>query len=226
MYHSWRVLSFLHWKFEPSAIQPLLPEGLTVDTYDGAAFVGLVLFTMHGIRLSWLPAVPGTSAFHETNVRTYVVDGRGRHGVWFLSLEAGSGLMAHIARKWYRLPYHRARMGVQSDGDASRYSSDRLGSQPLQASCRVETTDYGERFVAQPGTLEFFLAERYYLFTRSNSTLFIGQVNHVPYPLHSAKCTRCEETLLRCVGVERPDEDPIAHFSPGVDVEVFGLRPV
>ena len=226
MYHCWRSLSFLHWKVDAAPIQRLLPDGLTVDTFEGVAYVGLVAFTMHGIRLSWLPAVPGTSAFHETNARTYVVDEHGRPGVWFFSLEAANGLMVQIARKWYRLPYHRARMDVQSDGGASRYCSDRLGPQPVQAMCRVATADYGQHFLARPGTLEFFLAERYCLFTRSNNTLFIGHVNHAAYQLHSAKCTECEETLLRSAGLDRPDEDPIAHFSPGVDVEVFGLRPV
>ena len=107
MYQSWRSLSFLHWKFDQEAVQKLLPEGLTVDMFEGSTYAGIVAFTMHGIRLPWLPAVPGTSAFHETNVRTYVVDERGRPGVWFLSLEASNGLMVGIARNWYRLPYYR-----------------------------------------------------------------------------------------------------------------------
>ena len=226
MYQTWRSLSFLHWKLDPAAVRKLLPEGLSVDTCEGAAYVGLIPFTMRGIRLPWLPAVPGTSAFHETNVRTYVVDKHGRPGVWFFSLEADNGLMVQIARKWYRLPYHRARMDVQSDGRASRYTSDRLGARHAPATCRVVTANYGKRFLAQPGTLEFFLAERYYLFTRSNGRLLIGQVSHVPYPLHTASCTECEETLLQCVGFDRPKELPMAHFCSGEDVEIFRLRPV
>ncbi len=226
MYQSWRSLSFLHWKFDPATIQELLPDGLTVDTFEGSTYVGIVAFTMHRVRLPWLPAVPGTSPFHETNVRTYVVDERGRPGVWFFSLEASNGLMAHVARRWYRLPYNCARMEVDTGADSTRYESERLCPDPLPAYCRIETCGYGTQFLARPGTLEFFLAERYYLFARSNGRLFSGQVHHVPYPLHTARCTECEETLLRRLNIERPEEGPIAHFSAGVDVEVFGLRPV
>ena len=62
MRQTWSHLLFLHWEVSAEAIRPLIPSGLEVDTFDGRAFVGLVPFTMSGIRpalgASGLAALP------------------------------------------------------------------------------------------------------------------------------------------------------------------------
>src|SRR4051812_22358165 len=95
-FQNWSDLLFLHWRISPTEIAPMLPEAISVDTFDGSAWVGIVAFSMSGVRPWWCPAVPGVSAFPETNVRTYV-HCRGRDpGVWFLSLDAASALGAKL----------------------------------------------------------------------------------------------------------------------------------
>ena len=42
MHHRWDLLTFLHWRYDPAEGQRLLPPGLTVQTFDGSAGVGLV----------------------------------------------------------------------------------------------------------------------------------------------------------------------------------------
>jgi len=42
----WRHLGFLHWPIASAAIAPLLPPGLSVDTFDGVAYLGVVPFTI------------------------------------------------------------------------------------------------------------------------------------------------------------------------------------
>ena len=46
MYHTWRDLLFLHWKYEPDLVQTTLPPGLFVDAFDGDAWVAIVPFFM------------------------------------------------------------------------------------------------------------------------------------------------------------------------------------
>ena len=38
MYQSWHDLLFLHWAWDPAAIQATLPAGLRVDTFEGRAW--------------------------------------------------------------------------------------------------------------------------------------------------------------------------------------------
>jgi uncharacterized protein len=52
-------LTFVHWRvMDPAQVQPLLPEGLTVDGYDGVAWVGLTPFLMANMRPLGIPDLP------------------------------------------------------------------------------------------------------------------------------------------------------------------------
>jgi hypothetical protein len=87
--------------------------------------------------------------------------------------------------------------------------------------CEVE----GVPQPAAPGTLEHFLVERYVLYTQAWGRLWRGRVHHAPYLVQSARLLRCEESLLAAAGLARGE--PLAPlFSPGVDVEVFGVEAV
>src|SRR5262249_49930986 len=126
----WRALTFVHWEVSVDALRPLVPEPLAIDTFDGKAYVGLVPFTMTGVRpLRYLPALPGLSAFHETNVRTYVHLGGRDPGVWFFSLDAANTPAVWAARRFYHLPYWRSDMGLRRDGSEVAYRSTRRRSE-------------------------------------------------------------------------------------------------
>lgn len=217
MRQSWRDLSFLHFSCPVEAIQPLLPSGLRVDSYDGRAWVGLVPFRMHGIRLPWAPAVPWLSAFPETNVRTYVHRKGEEPGVWFFSLDAARWLACKYARGAFCLPYHHARMSVRA-GSEIHYRSEREG-----AVLDVRVRPGKALQTPEPGSLEFFLVERYLLYAQRPDGLYTGRVFHPPYPLQELELLACDETLFRANGIERR---PFEHlcFSKGVDVEVFSLE--
>ena len=60
----WGKLLFMHWPVAPASLRPLLPQQLSIDTYEGQAWVGVVPFTMWGVRPYFGPPVPGLSSFH------------------------------------------------------------------------------------------------------------------------------------------------------------------
>ena len=231
MYQSWQQLLFLHWEVPADSLARLLPPGLTLDLFEGRAFVGLVPFTMKGVRPAGLPSVRGLSNFHETNVRTYV-HFRGREpGVWFFSLDAANAIGAALGRSWFALPYFFARMSLKVEpiesGLRLSYASKRLYPDPRPAITRIEAEVRSLVEPAEFGTLEYFLAERYLLYSASRAgTLFTGRVYHTPYPLQVAQVRSLEESALRAAGIDRPDASPLAHYASGVDVEVFGLKRV
>lgn len=233
-YQRWSDLLFVHWRLPPEMIAPLLPQQLTLDTWDGVAWVGLVPFYMSGVRPWWSPAVPGISNFCETNLRTYVHLDGDAPGVWFLSLEAAKSLAVRIARRFWNLPYFKAEMHYRRDENRASYRSRRLWPEPAGAVTDIEA-EIGElvQFDEQrpgcaiPDTLEFFLAERYFLYsTDQRGRLFRGQVHHRPYPLREARISKLKESLLPAAGIETPEKHCHALFSDGVDVEIFRLRPV
>src|SRR4051794_11218971 len=110
MRQNWRQLLFLHWEVAPEALRPLVPARLTIDTFEGHAYIGVIPFDVRGARPRFLPPFPGLSRWHELNVRTYVhLDGR-EPGVWFFSLDASNLAAALAARAAYGLPYCAAEM--------------------------------------------------------------------------------------------------------------------
>jgi uncharacterized protein YqjF (DUF2071 family) len=229
MYQSWQKLLFLHWEVPAEPLRRLLPDGLELDQFEGRAFVGLVPFTMRGIRPRGLPAVRGLSDFHETNVRTYVHHRGKRPGVWFFSLDAANAVGAALGRGWFGLPYFFARMSLKTEesegGLRLSYASTRLYPGPRPATTRIEALVRSTVELATLGTLEYFLAERYLLYSASKGgALSTGRVHHTPYPLQVAEVVGLDESLLAAAGIERPDVPPLVHYARGVDVEVFGLE--
>ena len=182
MVQEWGKLAFMHWPVPVEKLRPLVPRGLEIETFDGTAWLGLVPFTMWGIRHPWLPPIPGTSAFHEFNVRTYVRHPLGP-GVWFFSLDAANRLAVWGARRLYGLPYYFAEMKLREERGAIYYRSERREKPPMKFEARWRP---GEPLPqSKPGSLEFFLTERYRLYTGTDERLGTATIEHVPWPLRS-----------------------------------------
>jgi uncharacterized protein len=231
MHHRWNNLLFLHWEVPVSALQRLVPYELTVDTFEGRAYIGLVPFWISKIRHPRLAPVPGFSEFLEINVRTYVTLNDKDPGVWFFSLDAANPFACFGARVGYKLPYFYAKMSQltradQDEQNMTHYESRRIYPGPNPATAHIDYAPYGTLAPTVPGTLDHFLIERYLLYSQKNSKLFVGQVHHTPYLVQPAKVNRLEEGLIKAAGIDRPQTEPIVHYSPGVNVEVFGIRPV
>lgn len=225
MYQSWRDLLFAHWRVEPERIQRTLPPGLYVDTFDGAAWVGVVPFFMRNIRPRGLPALPWISNFLELNVRTYVYDAQGRSGVWFYSLDCNQPLAVWTARTFFHLNYRRAQMRALRSADGTIAYTSRVKDSPwyCEATYRLAPTPR----VAEPGSFEFYLVERYLLFAADRrGRLFTGRVHHQPYPLVEADISRWSTNLLDehdfAVDAQKPNH---VCGSPGFEtIDIFSLR--
>lgn len=70
-FQRWHRLLFSHWVVPESVLRPLVPARLSLDTFEGRCFVGVVAFTMQHVKpWLWAPVIPG-GAFGEINLRTY-----------------------------------------------------------------------------------------------------------------------------------------------------------
>lgn len=224
MRQRWSRLLFLHWPMEPAAIQATLPPGLHVDTFEGKAWAGVVPFYMDAIRPVYVPPMPWISWFLEMNVRTYVHDDAGNSGVWFYSLDCNQPVAVEVARRFFHLPYHHARMKARLEADIVHYRSERRGTGvPTDY---VYQPDKREVRMAEPGTFEFFLVERYLLFSASSvGRIHTGRVYHTPYTFTDAECGTWSAEPLRQAGLPMPEVAPASMlYSPGVDVWVHPLR--
>ena len=227
----WHQLLFSHWEVDAAELKALVHPRLTIDTFEGKAFVGVVSFTMQNVRpWSWLPGAPTATEFYEINVRTYVhLDGE-EPGIVFFSLDATSRLAVAGARLWYGLPYFAAEITLEQADGWVDYRSVRRNVTRAAFHARYQPT--GPVAEAAPGSLEFFLAERYVLYARSRGSLRMARVHHAPYPLQPAAATGVDQDLTKIAGLSRwiCREDthslPLVHYALEVDVQIFGPQSV
>jgi uncharacterized protein YqjF (DUF2071 family) len=229
MLQHWRRLTFLHWRYPPAAVQALLPAGLQVETFDGAAWVGLVPFLMDGVRPPGVPPLPWASRFPETNVRTYALGPDGRSAIWFLSLDAARLGAVLAARAGYALPYFWSRMSVGPPGptgpgggvvDRLVYRSRRRWPGPAGARCDAGV-ELGAPFEAgELGPLDHFLTARYRLWTVIAGRLAAAAAEHPPWLLRRARLLHLDQDLLQAAGLPAPEGVPVVHAADGVRVRI------
>ena len=225
MYQSWGDLLFLHWEVPAETLRRHLPARLEVDAHEGRAYVGVTPFTLWGVRPVFVPPVPYLSEFDEINVRTYVhLDGV--PGVWFFSLDANSAAAVAGARAFYRLPYFNAEITRSREGEVTDYASrrgDRAG-RPAEFEGSWETGAGLQE--AEPGSLDFFLTERYCLYAADGEKLYRARIHHRPWPLHEVALRSHRSTMVEAAGLGRTSGQPLVHHGGPVDVEVWPLEKV
>jgi uncharacterized protein len=212
---SWIDLAFLHWRVDADELRRLVPKRLELDTFHGTAWLGVTPFLLTGFRLRGLPPLPRVSTFEELNVRTYVT-WDGKPGIWFFSLEASSRLAVEAARRFYKLPYRQARMHYEPGADFVEYESARAG-----AAFSGRYGGHGPLFNAEPRTLEYFLTERYCLYTEAAGSLYRADIHHPPWDLQRGEAHLDLNTVSP---VLLPDDEPHVLFSPRQDVVIWPLQ--
>ncbi len=240
----WRDALFAHWPVDAGVVDDRLPPGLTARTHDDSAWLGIVAFVMEDIRPRGVPRPLGRS-FGEVNLRTYVDGPDGGEGIYFFNLDAADRPSVRIARRFYQLPYYRAHMAIDREGAYPgetppyerrvEFVSHRAHPGVPDAHFDASYAPAGERFVPESGTLEQFLVENYRFYladgdakngTDADLDLLYGDVEHLPWGVYEADLDLRSTDLFEVNGFERPETEPLAHYSPGVAVDADRVRRV
>jgi uncharacterized protein YqjF (DUF2071 family) len=223
MHQKWGKLLFMHWSIDASLLRPLIPEALQIDEYDGKAWIAIVPFTMWDIRAfpPYMPGVPGLSAMHELNVRTYV-HFNGTPGVWFFSLDCNSATAVFGARHFYYLPYFNAELELEQTATRIDYSLKRTDKPKAAFKASWEI---GEPLpTSEPESLPFFLTERYCLFSEHKGKIYRAQIHHQPWPLRSATVESWSSTVVEALGLPEPTTPPLLHYAEEIAVDIWPLK--
>jgi len=213
MTQRWNDLLFMHYSLAPEVVRSLVPDVLTLDTYQQRAYVSITPFWISHLRPPGVPSVPWLSKFSEINVRTYV-SYDGKPGVYFFSLDASNLSAVWGARVFYRLPYWQASMKVKGKGEAKiDYLSKRQhGPKPAELKCSYGPASL-QSFQPRPGTLQHFLTERYCLYTLTRKRLYRGDIHHLPWDLQEAAVDLQTNTMAQPVGLQLPTQPDLAYFA-------------
>jgi uncharacterized protein len=131
-----------------------------------------------------------------------------------------------VARSTYALPYMWSDMAVERDGSILSYRSRRRWPSPTPAFSRIMIEVGAPLHAGQLSELDHYLTARWQLYTTLGPLLARSNVEHEPWPLHRATVRALETNLLTAAGLPSSDEEPLAHWSPGVHTRISALRPL
>ena len=213
---TWRDMVFVHWSIAPDSVHGLFPDGTRPDTFEGRTYVGVVGFGVPSTRLGDALEIGST---YELNVRLYSMDGQGRQGVVFLSMDVTRPDMVLVARALPRVPYfwsHLEPVRAESPAVAGFRLRRRLPSR-LVADIEIDV----DQPVDQPSPLEIWFTSRWGLHTRTVLGATWIPITHPPFLLHSGRLRSADAALLTAAGVPAPSDGPVSVlWSPGLDAQV------
>lgn len=210
MKQEWKDVVFLHWPVRTEWLRQFVPEELEVDLYDHCAWIGVVLFRAKATRLRLMPPIPGTHAYLELNVRTYVKYGD-RQGVYFFSLDADSRLAVEAASSGGFLPYRHAGIKMSKQRAGAEFTSRRIEAGHFPESLKMVYKR--EANAIMPTRLERWLTERYCLWTKPRAQLYRVDIAHAPWELHYLKGEIHQNTMASFLPVSLHQARPLAHYS-------------
>lgn len=183
----WKHLLMLNYSVSPSMLQPFVPAGTEIDSFQGKTYLSLIGFEFNRTCLAGIP-IPFHQSFEEVNVRFYVRRDSKR-GVVFIRELVPKRAVAAIARWAFNENYHRVPMShcIKARPNGEIASAEfTWGSGASRCVMSIETE--GPSCVPSEGSLSQFITEHYWGYAAQEDGGCIEyEVQHPRWPVWSAR---------------------------------------
>ncbi len=176
----WENLIMANYAVNPEVLKSYLPKGVELDLYENKAYVSLVGFMFKQTSLFKIP-IPFLGTFEEINLRFYVkrVEGEKiKRGVVFINETVPYKLVAWLANKLYKEHYiaiPTKNLIINRESTKNIRYEWRINKRWNHLA--VNAAKENEQML--PGSVEEFIFEHYYGYTKINSQLSQEyKVNH------------------------------------------------
>ena len=228
---SWDDLLFAHFAMDPPTLRRLVPDALTLDLYDGVAWLTISPFCTSHMRPSGIPPLPGISFFPQLNLRTYVTM-QGKPGLFYFSADAANLSAVWSARVFFRMQYWHAAIQVSGATIQARNSQERTihfrssrlhGPAAVNGPAKFDViySPEGEPARARQGSLDEFLTERYCAYSWNRRKYYRTEVHHQPWPLQPAGVEIRANSIADPFGLALPPKPDVCHFCRSLKMLVW-----
>ena len=177
----WNNLLMLNYPVDASLLEPFVPAGTELDTFEGKLYLSLVGFEFKRTRVLGF-AIPFHQNFEEVNLRFYVRRGSKR-GVVFIRELVPRYAVAAIARWAFNENYLCVPMWHRTEAGNAEY-----GWRLRQHACVMRIETEGATFVPPEGSLSQFITEHYWGYTTQKGGGSLEyEVQHPPWSVWNAK---------------------------------------
>jgi hypothetical protein len=229
---SWDDLLFAHFAMDPRTVRRLVPDSLTLDLYDGAAWLTISPCRTSHLRPSGVPPLPGFSFFSQLTLRTYVTM-QGKPGLFYLSVDVANLSAVWFARMFFRMQYWHAAiqisgatMQARNPGDDRRihFRSSRLhGPAAVDGPAKFDViySPEGDPRRVERDSLDEFLTERYCAYSWSRRKYYRTELHHQPWLLQRTGVEIRANSIADPFGLTLPPRPDVCHFSRSLKMLVW-----
>jgi uncharacterized protein YqjF (DUF2071 family) len=202
---SWRNLVMLNYEIAPESLQPLVPAGTSLDSFEGRTLFSIVGFRFLDTRVLGV-ALPFHRDFDEVNLRFYVKrelpNGEVRRGVVFVRELVPRFAIALVARAIYNEPYRTVAMKsvspIGQSGSPGRIEYAWRTSGHWQ---HVGATTVSMPAVAAPESEATFVTEHFWGYTRQRDGATVEyEVEHPPWRVWDASAPTLDADVIGVYG--------------------------
>lgn len=182
----WENIIMANYEIDPKLLIPYLPNGVSLDLFNGKAYVSLVGFMFKNTKLFNVP-IPFFGSFEEINLRFYVIRKEGnifKRGVVFINETIPYQLVAWVANKLYN--EHYTVVPTKHELSGNNKTKQIKFEWLLQKKWNTIAVEYESKTESmKTGSLEKFIYEHYYGFTKINDIKTEEyQLRHPSWKIH------------------------------------------
>ncbi|RYD96653.1 MAG: hypothetical protein EOP54_13215 [Sphingobacteriales bacterium] len=208
VYSEWKNVLMLHWKVDASVIKHLLPPNLSVDTFEGGAWVTMCVASIENFRNKFLNLIKQGFKFKQVLMQTYVIH-NGKPGLFVFNQELEKSFSKNLYQRLFKLKQGETDFQREDEGDIHKFFASN------------ETTgfklglhyNYGEPIA--PSQLEKWLSNRFKYFYEKDNQLFEYAVHHAEWLFRDVTIEKFK-TQFNFGGLSINQQPDYIHFSRGV----------
>ena len=164
---NWENIIMVNYEIDPEILRPFLPKGVTIDLFEGKAYISLVGFMFKKTKIFNIP-IPRFGTFEEINLRFYVKREEGhfvKRGVVFINETIPYPLVAWVANWLYKEHYSVVpTKHLFSKSESTQQLQFEWLANKKWNSIFVETETQLKEM--EPNSFEEFIYQHYYGFTK------------------------------------------------------------
>lgn len=221
----WHDVLFMHWAVPYEKLKPYVPAPFLLETYDGQAWVTVVLFQTKNSRFRTMPTIMSYLSFLQMNTRTYI-QFDGEPGIYFLSVDVNHLLIKTITKRLLQLPYELAKMDIKRDKDQIQFKSKRIKNNYSFSNITANYRPSSQTIYQSQGTLSHWLTERYCFWMIKGNKIIKGPLSHESWELHDVTVNLEMTDIIPFIPVNDLQRNPLAHYEKSVHAHLHPFEQI
>ena len=215
----WNDVLFLHWQIPYEELRRYVPAPFKLETFNGQAWITIVLFRATNSRLRGMPRLISYPSFLQLNVRTYVMF-NDEPGIYFFKIDANSPFVVAGA-KLASLPYQQAKISMEKNRNGLLFNSQSKNSKFPSTSLSASYQPLPGLVNNQQGTLSHWLTERYSLWFIKGNKILKGPISHKHWTLQKAEVNFKATGMLPFLNDIYFQEKPLVQYSKSIQAHLY-----